>query len=522
MFSSRLTLALTFVLSSVTSVRCHGYVQQITNAGNTYTGYLPYTDPYMSPTPERIVRKIPGNGPVTDLSLIDVQCNGYSAGGVVGSAPAPIYATVAAGSQLALNWTTWPDSHVGPMITYMALSPSDITSWLPGTSAVWFKVNEMGKDSSGKWASTDILTANDSIYTFTIPKNLKPGQYIVRHEIIALHAAYTYPGAQVYPSCIQIQVTGSGSAFPTSFVSFPGAYTADTPGIVYDVYTNTSTYFYYVNYPEDGIDIKALVSLIWLLDSIHMAVVAYCIYYYLVTNYNNPLALGIGHWSLFMSVGFNVIIAFVVQCFFTRKIHLLCGPRFKWFITGIISLSVLAHLVFGIETVVYLFIKKELSKLPEITLIAATPFAITAVLSDIFIAGALCWLLHGSKTNFKRTDTIISKLIIYAINRCLLTSVVAIGEVIAFSASPDTLWYLAIDFVIGKLYANSLLATLNSRQSVKAAVSDISGNSVHLSDLEFGSGSSRLHPESRRSNFVDFRYEARTQSSSEPDFKPSR
>ncbi|KAF5353533.1 hypothetical protein D9756_007836 [Leucocoprinus leucothites] len=309
--------------------------------------------------------------------------------------------------------------------------------------------------------------------------------------------------------------------------------TLHTPGIRFNV--RYQTYFYYVHYPDDGFDIKALVSLIWLLDSLHMAIVSYCIYYYLVINYNNPPALGHIR-SLFMSVGLNVIIAFVVQCFFTRKIHILCGPKFKWFVTSIISLSVVAHLAFGLETVVFLFIKKELSKLPEMTLIAATPFAITAVLSDIFIAGALCWLLHGSKTNFKRTNTVISKLIVYAINRCLLTSLVAVGEVIAFSASPHTLWYLAIDFVIGKLYANSLLATLNSRQSIKAAASNISGNSVHLSDLEFGSGSSRMvrapifalivskivdafrylaqHSE-RNHVAVDFRYDTRTQTSSE-------
>lgn len=53
---------------------------------------------------------------------------------------------------------------------------------------------------------------------------------------IALHSAFAYPGAQFYPSCIQVQVTGSGTAFPTSFVSFPGAYTPDTPGIVFDAY----------------------------------------------------------------------------------------------------------------------------------------------------------------------------------------------------------------------------------------------------------------------------------------------
>jgi hypothetical protein len=60
----------------------------------------------------RIVRKIPGNGPVENVSLIDVQCNGYTAGGSPGSAPAPIFATVAAGSQVKLRWTQWPETHV--------------------------------------------------------------------------------------------------------------------------------------------------------------------------------------------------------------------------------------------------------------------------------------------------------------------------------------------------------------------------------------------------------------------------
>lgn len=243
MFKLALTAALG-LLGLVSQVEAHGYVQEITLGSAKYTGYLPYSDPYYNPPPQRIVRKIPGNGPIEDLSLIDVQCNGWSAGGsqYVGSAPAPIFGTVAAGSQVKLNWTLWPDSHKGPMITYMARAPSDITKWNPGTSAVWFKVHQVGKDSSGKWAAADTLNANNGIYTFTIPKNLKAGQYVIRHEILALHSAYAYPGVQVYPSCIQVQVTGSGSALPTSFVSFPGAYTGSTPGIVYDVYTNTGSY----------------------------------------------------------------------------------------------------------------------------------------------------------------------------------------------------------------------------------------------------------------------------------------
>ncbi|EEB92336.1 hypothetical protein MPER_09172 [Moniliophthora perniciosa FA553] len=63
---------------------------------------------------------------------------------------------------------------------------------------------------------------------------------------------------------------------------------------------------------------------------------------------------------------------------------------------------------------------------------------------------------------------LIRTLMIYAVNRCLLTSAVAIVEVIVFIATPGSLWFIAIDFVIGKLYANSLLASLNSRNALRA------------------------------------------------------
>lgn len=78
-------------------------------------------------------------------------------------------------------------------------------------------------------------------YTYNIPSCLAAGSYLVRHEIIALHAASTYPGAQFYPSCHQIKITGSGkSTGPTSKVSIPGVYSGSDPGITYDMYAATT------------------------------------------------------------------------------------------------------------------------------------------------------------------------------------------------------------------------------------------------------------------------------------------
>ncbi|KAH9928776.1 hypothetical protein B0H21DRAFT_894774 [Amylocystis lapponica] len=130
-------------------------------------------------------------------------------------------------------------------------------------------------------------------------------------------------------------------------------------------------------------------------------------------------------------------------------------------------LIVVAHLCFGMETVGQMFVKRAFSRLSEIKYVAATPFAVFAVLSDILIAGALCVLLFKSRSEIKGTNTLVNRLMVYAVNRCLLTSVVALAETVMYATMPQTLWFLGIDFTIGKLYANSLLATLNTRHSLR-------------------------------------------------------
>ncbi|KAF9458310.1 hypothetical protein BDZ94DRAFT_1240102 [Collybia nuda] len=257
--------------------------------------------------------------------------------------------------------------------------------------------------------------------------------------------------------------------------------------------TTLQTYFYFGNYPKDGIDVKLQVSLVWILDTVQTILVSLAMYHYLITNYANPFALAVGHWSLNVcficlekvSVALNVTIAFFVQCFFTVRIFRLSPPKIKWWLSSVIALVVFGHFCFGIETVVFLKTLTDFQRLlKELQFIAATPFAALAALSDILIAASLCVLLHGSRTGFRSTNAIVTTLIIYAINRCLLTSVVAVAEVIVFAVSPNNLWFLAIDFVIGKLYANSLLATLNSRNAVRTAAGSTAQN-VPVSNIGF-------------------------------------
>lgn len=128
---------LTSIFALTAVVAGHGYVSNATIGDADHIFYQPYEDPYMNPKPERISREIRGSGYVADVTISDIQCGGYAAGGINGSRPAALHADAVAGSDVSLSWTLWPKNHIGPTITYMAKCPdTGCNKWMPESSYV--------------------------------------------------------------------------------------------------------------------------------------------------------------------------------------------------------------------------------------------------------------------------------------------------------------------------------------------------------------------------------------------------
>lgn len=70
-----------------------------------------------------------------------------------GSSNAQLYATVAAGSTITLTWNTWPDSHKGPIIDYLAPCNGDCKS-VDKNSLQFFKIAQRGQVSLGPGGGT--------------------------------------------------------------------------------------------------------------------------------------------------------------------------------------------------------------------------------------------------------------------------------------------------------------------------------------------------------------------------------
>ncbi|KAI6104604.1 hypothetical protein EV401DRAFT_659341 [Pisolithus croceorrhizus] len=247
-------------------------------------------------------------------------------------------------------------------------------------------------------------------------------------------------------------------------------------------------YLYFMHYSEDGLTTKVLVSAIWILDTLHLSFVCHILYYYLITNYGVPTSLNYIVWSLPASVLVNVLVVSMVQCFFAHQIYHLCRSGVKWLVTGPIILFVLAQFGFGMETVILEFIDHNASVQTQITFYDVTPAWATIVVAEVLITVSLCVLLYNrdSGSVLPRTKRLVNTLIIYAVNRCLLTSLVAIADLIIAIEVQDT-WSIGLDFIIGKLYANSLLASLNSRGHLRSqdasTVLDLRIGTVHSATL---------------------------------------
>ncbi|KAI1034108.1 hypothetical protein LB505_003256 [Fusarium chuoi] len=188
------------------------------------------------------IRSPASNSPVKDLTSPNLVCN------VNGGKAAPKFVKAASGDELTFEWyhdnrgdDIIDGSHKGPIITYIAPYTEN-----DGTGAIWTKIAEDGYDGS-EWAVDKLIKAKGKS-TFTLPSALKAGKYIVRQEIIAHHesdvayASNPARGAQFYPSCAQVEVTGSGTAVPDEKFDFNKGYTSTDKGIVFNLYGSYTTY----------------------------------------------------------------------------------------------------------------------------------------------------------------------------------------------------------------------------------------------------------------------------------------
>ncbi|KAI0076925.1 hypothetical protein K474DRAFT_1662308 [Panus rudis PR-1116 ss-1] len=236
--------------------------------------------------------------------------------------------------------------------------------------------------------------------------------------------------------------------------------------ILYGI-TLTQTYVYYLNYPDDSLWLKLHIAAVTVVETIHTIFIIHMSYAYLITDFGHLEELERIVWSAGGSATLGMVIVALVQGFYIRRIWILSGKNKP--LTFTIAALAFVRVVFGLATSTLTLLLGTWDtfrshKGPLFTL--ATGLSLSALV-DLLIAVTLMYYLHRSRTGLKHTDHLIRSLMAYIVNTGAITMIVSIAIVLTFVFLKGSLLFAGLVQMSSKLYANSLLGTLNARNLLR-------------------------------------------------------
>jgi len=233
------------------------------------------------------------------------------------------------------------------------------------------------------------------------------------------------------------------------------------------------SYRYFKSYKHDSISQKLLVTFLIGLDALHFALSIHVTYHYLLQSLGSLSEITRAVWSVKALGSVQIVLIWLVQCLYLIRIWSLTKAMLllrKLALPVILSLIVIgmigigAGLAFIIELDRIEYILDFASSRTRWVVYLAT--GITAAI-DVAVAVIMFLILRKSITGIKRTDGVISALIHFFFSTGLLSSLVTVAYIILFAVKPQTMLYLAMTFLNGRLYTISFLELLNIRSQLR-------------------------------------------------------
>ncbi|KAJ7041893.1 hypothetical protein C8F04DRAFT_1297068 [Mycena alexandri] len=229
-------------------------------------------------------------------------------------------------------------------------------------------------------------------------------------------------------------------------------------------------YIYWQNYPADTRIIKLLVYIIVVMELAQTAFGTHESWWYAVGNWGNLQALQTAPWTALVRPIMCGIIAAVVKLFYAFRIWRL---RRSILTCALVVLIIMLALTQGCAVIVSVaLIDEDLSQQNFIHLhpvFMASVWLAGSFTTDLLISGSMIWILQTSKSRslVTPTNSLLNRLIVNTIQTGSATVVCAGIGLALFVKYTDKNYYYAFVYVLGKIYSNSFLATLNFRVNRK-------------------------------------------------------
>ncbi|KAF8957860.1 hypothetical protein BDZ97DRAFT_1924240 [Flammula alnicola] len=247
-------------------------------------------------------------------------------------------------------------------------------------------------------------------------------------------------------------------------------------------------WLYFHWYSKDHWAIRAMVASLVVVETFQIIVYFQVTYLYFIDDFGSVPGLFIIHWQDSIQLFAMYLSAFIVQMYFAYCIYAFLEKK-KKLIPIIIVVLALTGIGSGLAQTLITIRMQSFEQLDS-TKAITTLQAACALVCDITITSSLVCNLGKHKGRVKSTDSMLHTLMVHAINRGMLTAICAALNMILFLALPGTFYFFIGLTLSSKLYMNSALATLNSRQHVvkKAHMSDPdwTQNAIPMETLSIG------------------------------------
>ncbi|KAF7308032.1 hypothetical protein MKEN_01165400 [Mycena kentingensis (nom. inval.)] len=245
-------------------------------------------------------------------------------------------------------------------------------------------------------------------------------------------------------------------------------------------------------YPNDVRIRRAMVLVVWLLDILHSTFIVTSLFIYFIDFFGDRSRIDYIPWSIALSVVVTAAQTLIAHWYYAHKIYNSSGKN--WWITAPIIALAFGRLLAASVSTYEMIHKQRYSVFADHYpgWVFTTGLSLSASV-DVIITGCLCYFLRkmGKRTSSTLMARVVRTMTLYTLENGLVTCLAATASLIciwgAFEPEadlpalrfpvfksivywltmPENLIFLGLHFVIGKLYANSLLISLNTRKELR-------------------------------------------------------
>ncbi|KAK0202203.1 hypothetical protein DFS33DRAFT_1353075 [Desarmillaria ectypa] len=218
-------------------------------------------------------------------------------------------------------------------------------------------------------------------------------------------------------------------------------------------------YIYMTTYQKrDRLWMRAFVVLLFVANLVNSVFIMAYVYIALIKHFDDVPYLSNATWLFATDPALTGIIAGAVQLFFAWRVKVLTS---NWYLGSLVTVLALVGIGASIATASATVATGTFTKFQEFQSIVIV-WLVSACVGDFTITAILVWYLRKHKTGFQGSDELVDRIIRATVQTGLITSVMAIIDLIVYLVDPSGL-HLLFNLTLAKLYTNTLMSSLNSR-----------------------------------------------------------